>query len=135
MIMTETFIKFTPDSLTPSFISVTIADTTALLRMLYREIGCRSIESVYTSLDLQCDTPDRIIMVVDEEGLLKSGNRINPTASSIYRGGIVGSCIIGRQIERDGEPDFGGFATAAEAIKVASAAQYMTKTQGMPPWI
>ena len=40
--MTETFIKFAPDSLTPTFISVTIADTTALLRMLYREIGCRS---------------------------------------------------------------------------------------------
>lgn len=125
--MIEHFIKFTPDSLKPEFISVTIADTEALLRMLYSEIGCDSIENVYTALD-----PDEhIIMVVDEEGLLKSGSRYNPTGSAVYGHPIVGTLIIGRQITRDGEPDFGGFAKAEDAIRIASAAQHVTFERGV----
>ena len=126
MIMKETFIKFTVNDLKPQFLTVTIADTEALLRFLYKEIGCESIENVYTRLDLQLDTADRIIMVVDEEGLLKDHPQPNPTGCALYNGLIAGTLIIGRQVERDGEPDFGGFASVADAIAAASEAERMT---------
>lgn len=121
--MKEHFIKFIPGNLRPQYLTVSIADTEALLRFLYREIGCSSIENVWTNLG---SGKERIIMVVDEEGLLKDDPEPNLTGCAIYNGTIVGNLIIGREVTRDGEPDFGGFESVLDAIRIASQAESIT---------
>lgn len=121
--MKEHFIKFVPGNLRPQYLTASIADTEALLRFLYKEIGCSSIENVRTNLG---SGKDRIIMVVDEEGLLKDDPEPNLTGCAIYNGTIVGNLIIGREVIRDGEPDFGGFESVLDAIEIASQAESIT---------
>lgn len=121
--MKEHFIKFIPGNLRPQYLTASIADTEALLRFLYREIGCSSIENVWTDLR---SGKDRIIMVVDEEGLLKDQPEPNITGCAIYNGTIVGNLIIGREVIRDGEPDFGGFETVVDAIEIAAQIESRT---------
>lgn len=123
--MIEIFVKFTPDSLMAEFITASIADTDAVLNLLYKEIGCRSIENVCTRMHLASDLKDQIIMIVDEEGRLKDDPKANIIGCAQYRDVIVGTVIFGRVVERDGEPDFGGFASVPDAIKVAHMAQIM----------
>ena len=121
--MKENFIKFVPGSLRPQYLTVSIADTEDLLRFLYQEIGCSSIENVYTNLG---NGKERIIMIVDEEGLLKDDPEPNLTGCGIYNGMIVGNLIIGREVIRDGEPDFGGFESILDAFRIASQAESIT---------
>lgn len=121
--MKEHFIKFIPGNLRPQYLTASIADTEALLRFLYQEIGCSSIENICTNLG---SGKDRIIMVVDEEGLLKDDPEPNLTGCAIYNGTIVGNLIIGREVIREGEPDFGGFETVLDVIEIASQAESIT---------
>ena len=91
---------------------VTIADTEALLNWLYQRIGCESIQTVRISRD--------VWMIVDEEFLLKNPMpQLNALATLAYRQPIYGNAVFCREVERDGEPDLGGFASLIEAAAVA----------------
>lgn len=91
---------------------VTFADTDALLNWLYLKIGCESIQTVRISRD--------VWMIVDEEFLFKNPMpELNALATLAYRQPIYGHAVFCTEVERDGEPDLGGFDSLIEAAAVA----------------
>lgn len=97
----------------------------ALLPWLYRRIGCRIVEPVRICSEEVFGRGD-IEMLADEEGLLKSDPRANPTASALSGVGIVGNAVLLRVGEtEDGDLDWTGFETE-EAAKVICGQIYVT---------
>lgn len=119
--MIEHFVKFKPLSLNYEILSVTIADTEALLNFLYQEIGCSSIETVFFSKQ------SGDLMIVDEEGLFKEPLQVNLAGTAVYPAGIVGTVIFGREGQRDGEPDLVGYPTILEANAAGFAAKTLAE--------
>lgn len=116
--MKEWFILLQPD--TDMIGTVALDPASSILDWYYKTIGCESIECVRLFYDLiKAD----LIMVVDEEGLLKD-LPLNASASGLYirsgyRGIIVGRALIGRSGIRCGEPDIIGFETSDAAMQMA----------------
>ena len=117
--MKEWFILLQPD--TDKIHAVALDPKGRVLDWYYQTIGCESIECV--SLYFDSIRSDQLIMIVDEEGLIKEKD-LNASASGLYirsgyRGIIVGRALIGRMVYRDGEPDVGGFETSEYAMQIA----------------
>ena len=117
--MREWFILLQPD--TDMIGAVALDPNGRVLDWYYKTIGCDSIECV--SLYFDSIKKDHLIMIVDEEGLLKESD-LNASASGLYirsgyRGIIVGRALIGRMVYRSGEPDVGGFETSEAAMQIA----------------
>ena len=117
--MKEWFILLQPD--TDMIGAVALDPKGRVLDWYYKTIGCESIECVSLYFDLIKD--QQLIMIVDEEGLLKESD-LNASASGLYirsgyRGIIVGKALIGRMVYRSGEPDVGGFETSEDAMQIA----------------
>lgn len=117
--MKEWFILLQPD--TDMIGAVALDPTSSILDWYYKTIGCESIECVSLHYDLIKSDP--LIMVVDEEGLLKD-LPLNASASGLYirsgyRGIIVGRALIGRAGIRCGEPDIVGFESSDAAMQMA----------------
>ena len=119
--MIEHFVKFKPLSLEYEILSVTIADTEALLNFLYKEIGCSSIETVFFSKQ------SGDLMIVDEEGLFKEPLQVNLIGTALYPAGIVGTVILGKEGQRDGELDLVGYPSILEATAAAGAAKTLAE--------
>ena len=96
----EKFLKVTPEGV----ISEVEIDEKQLLDGFYREIDCRSIETVPTIFAKD------VIVIIDEEGRLKEGKIINPFISAFCPacGYIVGTALISRIGSCNGEPDIVG---------------------------
>lgn len=108
----EYFVKFPAMSTIPEIIEAEISGTRELLDLLYQRIGCESIQTVRISRD--------VWMIVDEEFLLKNPMPpFNALATLAYRHPIYGTAVFCREVERDGEPDLGGFDSLIEAAAVA----------------
>lgn len=122
--MTEYFLIFPQgkSKFEPEIVGVELKDTEELLTFLYKTISCSSIENVYLR------NITGLIAVVDEEGLFRD-NKLNWILSAIYGGRIMGIAVVGKQGERDGEPDFVGFESKDEAYKASRIMyqQYMKK--------
>ena len=117
--MREWFILLQPD--TDMIGAVALDPNGRVLDWYYKTIGCESIECV--SLYFDSIKKDHLIMIVDEDGLLKESD-LNASASGLYirsgyRGIIVGRALIGRMVYRSGEPDVGGFETSEAAMQIA----------------
>lgn len=112
--MTEYFLIYPQgkSNYEPYIVGVELKDTEELLSFLYDTIRCSSIENVYLR------NHPGLIAVVDEEGLFRD-NKLNWIISAIYGGRIMGVAVVGQQGERDGEPDFVGFASKDEAYQVS----------------
>lgn len=88
-----------------------------LLDWLYGKIGCRIVESVPVPRDRF--GRDDIIMMVDEEGLLRDDPQINIVASALYGHVIVGNAVLMRVGEtEDGDLDWMGM-TGKEAEQIS----------------
>jgi len=116
--MKEWFILLQPD--TDMIGAVALDPSGRVLDWYYKTIGCESIECVSLFFDM---IKEQLIMIVDEEGLLKD-LELNASASGLYirsgyRGIIVGRALIGRMVIRCGEPDVGGFETSDAAMQMA----------------
>ena len=75
------------------------------LDFFYKNIGCDLIEIVpLRALEEVSDEFEKLIMVVDEEGLLKDEPKLNIYASVFYGSMIYGNVII----VNDGGDDFEG---------------------------
>ena len=89
----------------------------SMLDFFYSQIKCSSIECVRIRPDA---LGREILMIVDEEGLLKH-HRDNVIASLLYQkygacSSIVGTVLIGEPGIRDGEPDIVGFTERSTAL-------------------
>lgn len=118
--MKEWFILLQPD--TDMIGTVALDPASRILDWYYKTIGCESIECVSLYFDMVKGDP--LIMVVDEEGLLKDDAALNASATGLYirsgyRGIIVGRALIGRMVIRCGEPDVGGFESSEDAMQMA----------------
>lgn len=116
----EYFVKFPAMSTIPEIIEAEISGTRDFLDLLYREIGCESVETVRFSRG-------KDVMIVDEEGLCKAKPRISLVGVVLYPGAIVGTVIIAQEGIRDGEPDIRGFDTRDHAEAAAAAAQMLAE--------
>ena len=98
-----------------------------LLDWLYRVIGCRIVESVPVPRDHF--GRDDIIMMVDEEGLLRGHPVRNRIASILYGQTIVGNAVLLRVGEtEDGDLDWLGL-TGTEAARIRA----LTEDFGLGP--
>lgn len=89
-----------------------------LLQWLYAQIGCRIVEAVPVRSDDVLGRDD-IVMMVDEEALLRPEARLNRTASVLHGGHIYGNAVLLRVGEtEDGELDWMGLESAEEAEMV-----------------
>lgn len=118
----EYFVKFPAMSTIPEIIEAEISGTRELLDLLYREIGCESVETVRFS-------HGKILMIVDEEGHWKKNPRISLIGTGLYHGAIVGTVIIAQEGIRDGEPDVMGFDTREQAEASAEVARMLAETR------
>lgn len=89
----------------------------SMLDFFYSQIECSSIECVRIKPD---SLGREILMIVDEEGLLKY-HKDNVIASLLYQkygacSSIVGTVLIGEPGIRDGEPDIVGFTERSTAL-------------------
>lgn len=89
----------------------------SMLDFFYSQIECSSIECVRIKPD---SLGREILMIVDEEGLLKY-RKDNVIASLLYQkygacSSIVGTVLIGEPGTRDGEPDIVGFTERSTAL-------------------
>ena len=117
--MKEWFILLQPN--TDMIGAVALDPSGSVLDWYYKTIGCESIECVSLFFDSIKD--QQLIMIVDEEGLIKD-LKLNASATGLYirsgyRGIIVGRALIGRMVIRCGEPDVGGFETSEDAMQIA----------------
>ena len=95
-----------------------------LLDWLYKQIGCRIVQMVQIPADIF--GRDDIILMVDEEGLLKEDPHGNLVASILCGQTIVGNAVLLRVGEtEDGDLDWMGF-EAEEAAKVICGQTYVT---------
>lgn len=93
----------------------------SLLGWFYSRIECSSIQTVRIAPDGDISEP--LIMVIDDEGLLKD-SELNVNASQLFiqsggRSVIVGIALIGQVVIRGDEPDIGGFASSEDAKMIA----------------
>ena len=85
-----------------------------LLDWLYRVIGCRIVESVPVPRDRF--GRDDVIMMVDEEGLVRGHSVYNRIASTLCGQTIVGNAVLMRVGEdEDDELDWLGLGSREEA--------------------
>ena len=96
--MIEYFIRITPDNA----ISTVKTDKPHLF-WYYSQINADSIEIVRFNRAM------KHVLIVDEEGLLKSNPKMNMIASMLAGQMIVGTVLIAREDLREGEPDIVGF--------------------------
>lgn len=79
------------------------------LDYFYKHIECDLIEIVRPiALQQVTDTCENLIMIVDEEGLLRDSPKLNIYASAFYGRPLYGNVMIVKEIETPDGLDFAG---------------------------
>lgn len=118
--MAEFFIHITPEC----DVSTTVCTGKPDLDFFYEEIGTNSIEIV------RFGKKTRHCFIVDEMGRLRKSPKLNPIASLIVNQPIFGTVLIGKEDERNGEPDIIGF-TEKEVIAARLALHVSLMSSGL----
>ena len=95
-----------------------------LLDWLYNKtIGCRVVQMV--SIPADRFGRDDVIMMVDEEGMLREDPQTNLIASILYGYRIVGNAVLMRiGTTEDGDMDWMGFKDWSEAVEICMHTYY-----------